>query len=76
MNGKGNPTRTDVHDFCDKEIAKAIPYGMFDVGANEGWMSVGDDQEAAGFVLNAIRRWWTTIDKERYPDTTTPVGDG
>jgi hypothetical protein len=71
VNGKGNPTRTDVHDFCDKEIAKAIPYGVLDVGANEGWMSVGDDQDTAGFAINAIRRRWATIDKERYPDATT-----
>lgn len=68
---KGSPVRADVHDFPDKEVPKAIPYGVLDVGANEGWMSVGNDHDTAAFAVNAIRRWWTAMGKERYPEATT-----
>jgi len=64
---KGNPERVDVHDFPDPEIPKAIPYGVYDVGANEGWMSVGDDHDTAAFAVNAVRRWWQAMGAERYP---------
>jgi len=67
----GRPDRVDVHDFPDEEVPKAIPYGVLDVGANEGWMSVGDDHDTAAFAVNAIRRWWTTMGQERYPQATT-----
>ena len=67
---KGRPERVDVHDFPDSEVPKAIPYGVLDVGANEGWMSVGDDHDTAAFAVNAIRRWWTAMGKERYPHAT------
>lgn len=68
---KGRPTRVDVHDFPDAQVPKAIPYGVFDVGANEGWMSVGDDHDTAAFAVNAIRRWWDAMGKARYPEATT-----
>jgi Rhodopirellula transposase DDE domain len=64
---KGQPERAGVHDFPDPDMPKAIPYGVFDVGANEGWMSVGDDHDTATFAVNAIRRWWQTMGAERYP---------
>ncbi len=64
---KGRPTRVDVHDFPDPDVPKAIPYGVYDVGANEGWVSVGDDHDPAAFAVNAIRRWWTIMGRERYP---------
>ncbi len=64
---KGRPTRVDVHDFPDPDVPKAIPYGVYDVGANEGWVSVGDDHDTAAFAVNAIRRWWTIMGRERYP---------
>jgi len=48
-------------------MPKAVPYGVYDVGANEGWMSVGDDHDTAAFAVNAIRRWWATMGAERYP---------
>lgn len=63
----GQPTRVDVHDFPDPDVPKAIPYGVYDVGANEGWVSVGDDHDTAAFAVNAIRRWWTIMGQERYP---------
>lgn len=65
---KGRPERADVHDFPDPEVPKAIPYGVFDVGANEGWMSVGDDHDTAAFAVNAVRRWWQAMGAERYPN--------
>ena len=61
------PERVDVHDFPDPEIPKAVPYGVYDVGADEGWMSVGDDHDTAAFAVNAIRRWWQVMGVERYP---------
>ncbi len=68
---KGEPERVDVHDFPDKDIPKAIPYGVLDVGANEGWMSVGDDHDTSAFAVNAIRRWWQSMGQARYPEATT-----
>jgi hypothetical protein len=68
---KSHPTRVDVHDFPDPEVPKAIPYGVYDVGSNEGWMSVGDDHDTGAFAVNAIRRWWQTMGRDRYPQATT-----
>jgi len=64
---KGQPERTDVHDLPDKDVPKAIPCGVLDVWANEGWMSVGDDHDTGAFAVNAIRRWWEEMGAERYP---------
>jgi hypothetical protein len=64
---KATPERVDVHDFPDAEIPKAIPYGVYDLGADEGWMSVGDDHDTAAFAVQAIRRWWQAMGAERYP---------
>jgi len=63
------PERVDVHDFPDPEIPKAVPYGVYDIGADEGWVSVGDDHDTAAFAVNAIRRWWQVMGAERYPKT-------
>jgi Rhodopirellula transposase DDE domain len=67
----GSPGRVDVHDFPDKGVPKAIPYGVYDVEGNEGWVSVGDDHDTAAFAVNAIRRWWQAMGSDRYPDATT-----
>jgi hypothetical protein len=67
---KGQPEEVDVHDFPDKDVPKAVPYGVLDVGANEGWMSVGDDHDTSAFAVNAIRRWCQAMGSERYPDAT------
>jgi hypothetical protein len=64
---EGKPEKAGVHDFPDAETPKAVPYGVYDVGANEGWMSVGDDHDTATFAVNAIRRWWQTMGAHRYP---------
>lgn len=68
---KGSPTRVDVHDFPDPAMGKAVPYGIYDIAANEGWVSVGDDGDTAVFAVGAIGRWWQTMGKARYPDATT-----
>jgi hypothetical protein len=67
---KKTPTRTKVHDFIDPEMGKAIPYGVYDLGADEGWVSVGDDADTAGFAVATIGRWWTQMGRLRYPDAT------
>jgi transposase len=64
---KGTPVRVDVHDFPDPIMGKAVPYGIYDIGANEGWVSVGDDGDTAVFAVGAIRRWWQTMGRDRYP---------
>ena len=68
---RGRPERVDVHDFPDPEVPKAVPYGVYDLGGNEGWMSVGDDHDTGAFAVNAIRRWWQTMGSARYPQATT-----
>jgi Rhodopirellula transposase DDE domain len=67
---KGKPTRTTVHDFIDPEMGKAIPYGVYDLGADEGWVSVGDDADTAGFAVATIARWWAQMGRHRYPEAT------
>jgi hypothetical protein len=67
---KGTPARTKVHDFIDPEMGKAIPYGVYDLGADEGWVSVGDDADTAGFAVATISRWWAQMGSLRYPDAT------
>ena len=63
---KGRPEEVDVHDFPTPEVPKAIPYGVYDIGADEGWMQVGSEHDTAEFAVNAIRRWWETMGLERY----------
>jgi transposase len=64
---QGEPEQVRVHDFMDKELGKAIPYGVYDVGANEGWVSVGIDHDTARFAADAIGRWWRKMGRLRYP---------
>jgi Rhodopirellula transposase DDE domain len=67
----GNPTRTDVHDCKHPamgEFAKAIPYGVYDLANDEGWVSVGDSADTAEFAVESIRRWWETLGRQRFPD--------
>lgn len=63
----GKPEKAGTHDFPDPDMPKAIPYGVYDIGKNEGWVSVGDDHDTASFAVNAIRRWWQTMGSVRYP---------
>ena len=64
---KGQPVRVDVHDFPDPEIPRAIPYGVYDIGANEGYVSVGDDHDTAAFAVATIGRWWDMMGSPSYP---------
>jgi len=64
-----SPIEVNVHDFPDKELGKAIPYGIYDVAANTGWVSVGADHDTSAFAVETLRRWWTTVDRHRYRDT-------
>jgi hypothetical protein len=63
---KGEPEQVRVHDFLDKELGKAIPYGVFDLSENQGWVSVGIDHDTAQFAAQAIRRWWKKMGARRY----------
>src|SRR5262245_38476345 len=64
---KGSPQRVDVHDF--PRGAKAIPYGVYDVGANTGFVSVGADADTAAFAVETLRRWWHQVGAPTYPDS-------
>ena len=65
---KGQPVRVDVHDFPDPEVPKAVPYGIYDLAQNEGFVSVGDSHDTAEFAVETIRRWWTEVGSLAYPD--------
>ena len=67
---KGEPVRTKTHDFIDKELGRAVPYGVYDVLNDEGWVSVGDSADTAAFAVEAIRRWWRSMGQPRYPKAT------
>jgi transposase len=64
---KGQPPQVRVYDFVDKERGKALPYGVYDVGANEGWVSVGVTHDTPAFALATIRTWWLEMGVARYP---------
>lgn len=63
----GRPEEVRVHDFLDKKLGKAIPYGVYDLARNAGWVSVGMDHDTAAFAVNTIRRWWRTMGRPAYP---------
>ncbi len=63
----GAPERVNVHDFMDKDLGKAIPYGIYDVSANTGWVSVGIDHDTSAFAVATLRSWWRTVGAVRYP---------
>jgi Rhodopirellula transposase DDE domain len=64
---KGNPEEVEIHDFIDPKLRRAVPYGIYDITNNVGWVSVGTDHETACFAVHAIRRWWRTMGKKRHP---------
>jgi hypothetical protein len=66
---KGKPIEVDAHDFEDKELGKVVPYGVYDVGANSGYVSLGIDHDTAQFAVNATRLWLNKVGRERYPTT-------
>jgi len=62
----GNPTTVKVYDFIDKDLGKAIPYGVYDIGNNEGWVSVGISHDTASFAVSTIRSWWYEMGEEKF----------
>jgi len=64
---QGQPEEVRVHDFLDKTLGKAIPYGVYDMLNNQGWVSVGIDHDTAEFATNSIRRWWNRMGQRRFP---------
>src|ERR1035441_2135365 len=67
---KGTPEDVKVHDFIDPKLGRAVPYGVYDIADNKGWVSVGADHDTASFAVNAIRRWWATMGAQRYPQAS------
>ncbi len=64
---KGEPEQVKVHDFPDPELGKAIPYGVYDLASNEGWVNVGITHDTARFAVASIRRWWQEMGGRRFP---------
>lgn len=67
---KGSPQRVKVHDFADPQLGKVIPYGVYDLTSNRGWVSVGIDHDTAAFAVATIRRWWSEMGSRLYPQAT------
>jgi hypothetical protein len=67
---KGSPEAVRTHDFIDRDLGKAIPYGIYDITRNEGWVNVGIDHDTAEFAVQSIRRWWYRMGRYAYPDAT------
>ncbi|HZD79421.1 MAG TPA: ISAzo13 family transposase [Actinomycetota bacterium] len=67
---KGDPEEVAMHDFADPALGKAIPYGVYDVGANTGWVVVGTDHDTAEFAVATIWSWWETVGGPSYPEAT------
>ena len=63
----GQPERVNVYDFIDKELGKVTPYGVYDIAANAGWVSVGTDHDTAAFAVQTIRTWWQNAGQPAYP---------
>jgi hypothetical protein len=65
---QGEPVRVGVHDFPDPAMPKAVPYGIYDLSANTGWVTVGCDGDTAAFAVATLRRWWTQVGQAAYPN--------
>ena len=67
---KGEPEKVGVYDFVNKDLGKAIPYGIYDVNRNEGYVHVGSDHDTSAFAVESIRRWWKTMGRPAYPEAS------
>jgi len=67
---KGKPEHVSDHDFPDPDVPKAVPYGIYDIGANLGWVSVGSDHDTPEFAVHSIRTWWEQMGHPMYPKAT------
>ena len=65
---KGSPEEVCVYDFMDKQLGKGVPYGVYDTGKNEAWVSIGIDHDTSSFAVETIRRWWRHLGQECYPN--------
>lgn len=70
---KGNPIEVDSHDFPDKKLGKVVPYGIYDIGKNKGWVSVGISSDTAEFAVNTIRTWWSRMGRDVYSGAATDL---
>lgn len=68
LSKKGCPEKVNVYDFRSMAKGKAVPYGVYDMTTNSGWVNVGIDHDTSEFAVESIRRWWNTMGKEKYPD--------
>ena len=68
---KGQPEPVRVHDFVDKELGRATPYGVYDLAQNQGWVTVGIDHDTAAFAVASIARWWRSLGQVVYPNATS-----
>src|SRR4051794_7561051 len=66
---KGEPVAVGTHDFPDPQLGKAIPYGIYDLAANTGWVGVGTDHDTAAFAVACLRRWWDAVGRAGYPSS-------
>jgi len=75
---KGNPEEVNVYDFLSHAQGRATPYGVYDIGKNEGWVNVGTDKDTAVFAVESIRRWWNETGRDNYPaaDQLVITADG
>jgi len=67
---KGKPIEVNIHDFADSALGKVIPYGVYDITANKGWVNVGITHDTAEFAVESIRRWWHEMGKPMYPNAS------
>jgi hypothetical protein len=67
---KATPEAVNVYDFIDPKLGRAVPYGVYDITDNKGWVSVGTDHDTASFAVQAIRRWWGAMGQDRYPQAS------
>jgi hypothetical protein len=65
---QGDPEEVGVYDFLSKALGRAVPYGIYDIAANAGWVSVGMNHDTSAFAVQTVRRWWQDIGRVRYPD--------
>ena len=75
---QGEPEEVRVHDFLIKALGRAVPYGIYDLACNAGWVSVGMSSDTAAFAVQTIRHWWQEVGRVRYPHATrlTLTADG
>ena len=65
---KGEPVKVDVHDFPDPELGKVVPYGIYDIAADNGWVNLGINHDTAEFAVSSIKRWWQKMGSKAYPE--------